>query len=125
MVSLRAVLATALLLAAHPARAEWLKMGDVPDAVLYVDPATLRAAGKFTRVLTLDDLKAAGPGGELSMQFLREFDCAQKRVRVVDASAYSGAMGRGRLLGSESGGRWNDVIPGTTGEDILRLVCGH
>ena len=99
-------------------------MGEVPDAVLYIDPSSIHEDGSFSTLLTLDDLKVAGPGGELSMKFLREFDCKQKRVRVVDASAFSGTMGTGRVLGSEGGGRWNDVVPGTTGEDILRFVCG-
>lgn len=125
MPGLRAVLTAAFLLASHQARAEWLKMGEVLDAVLYIDPASIREDGKFSRLSTLDDLKMAGPGGELSMQFLREFDCRQKRVRVVDASAFSGAMGSGRILGIESGGRWIDMVPGTTGEDIFRFVCGR
>lgn len=99
-------------------------MGEVPDAFLYIDPSSIREDGAYSTLLTLDDLKVAGPGGELSMQFLREFDCKQKRVRVVDASAFSGRMGTGRILGSEGGGRWNNVAPGTTGEDILRFVCG-
>jgi hypothetical protein len=120
----RAVLTALLVLAACPAGAEWLKMGEVPDAVLYIDPASIREDRTFSTLSTLDDLKVAGPGGELSMRFVREFDCRQKRVRVIDASAFSGAMGTGRILGSESGGRWHDVVPGTTGEDILRFVCG-
>ena len=66
----------------------------------------------------------AGSGGEISLGFLCEFDCKAGRVRVIDASAYSGPMASGRILGSESGGRWNDVVPGTTGEDILKFVCG-
>ncbi len=109
---------------ALPAAADWRKMGEVADAVLYVDPATIRREGGYTRVSTLDDLKVAGPGGEISLGFLREFDCKGMRVRVVDAYAYSGPMASGRILGTESGGRWHDVAPGTTGEDILRFVCG-
>jgi hypothetical protein len=112
-----------VLLAAMPAQAAWLKMGEVADAVLYIDPATIQSDGGYTRVQTLDDLKVAGPGGEISLGFLREFDCRAKRVRVIDAAAYSGPMASGRILGSESGGRWNDVVPGTTGEDILKFVC--
>lgn len=122
---MRAVLMALLVLAACPVSAEWLKMGEVPDAVLYIDAASVRVDGAFSTLTTLDDLKVAGPGGELSMKFLREFDCKKKRVRVVDASAFSGTMGTGRVLGSEGGGRWNDVVPGTTGEDILRFVCGR
>jgi hypothetical protein len=112
------------LVAPLPAGASWLKMGEVGDAVLYVDPATIRKEGGFVRVATLDDLKVAGPGGEISLGFMREFDCKAGRVRVIDAAAYSGPMATGRLLGSESGGRWNEVVPGTTGEDILKFVCG-
>ena len=100
-------------------------MGEVGDAVLYIDPATIRPDGGFSRVLTLDDLKVAGPGGELSMRFSREFDCRQKRVRVVEAAAFSGAMASGRMLGNESGGRWIGVVAGTTGDDILTFVCGR
>jgi len=121
----RAVLVAALVLVANPARAEWLKMGEVPDAVLYIDPLSIHEDGAYSTLLTLDELKVAGPGGELSMQFMREFDCRKKRVRVIDASAFSGSMGTGRILGREGGGRWNDVIPGTTGEYILRFVCGR
>ena len=112
------------LIASAPAGAGWLKMGEVADAVLFVDPATLRKEGAYSRVSTLDDLKVAGPGGEISLTFVREFDCRGRRVRVIDAEAYSGPMATGRILGSESGGRWNDVVPGTTGEDILKFVCG-
>ena len=122
---MRAALTVALALAASPAWAEWLKMGEVPDAILYIDPSSIHEDGAFSTLLTLDELKMAGPGGELSMQFLREFDCRQKRVRVVDASAFSGSMATGRILGREGGGRWNSVAPGTTGEDILRFVCGR
>jgi hypothetical protein len=122
---LRAILIAILVLAARPACAEWLKMGEVPDAVLYIDPSSIHEDRTYSTLLTLDELKVAGPGGELSMKFLREFDCKKKRVRVVDASAFSGTMGTGRVLGSEGGGRWSDVLPGTTGEDILRFVCGR
>ena len=121
---MRAVLMALLVLAACSVSAEWLKMGEVPDAVLYIDAASVRMDGAFSTLSTLDDLKVAAPGGELSMRFLREFDCRQKRVRVVEASAFSGTMGTGRILGSEGGGGWNDVVPGTTGEDIFRFVCG-
>lgn len=111
------------LVAVTPAGAAWLKMGEVADAVLFLDPSTIRKDGAFSRVTTLDDLKVAGPGGEISLTFVREFDCRGRRVRVIDAEAYSGPMATGRILGSESGGRWNDVVPGTTGEDILKFVC--
>ena len=120
----RAAFALLVLVAPLPAGAAWLKVGEVGDAVLYVDPATIRKEGGFARVATLDDLKVAGPGGEISLGFMREFDCKAGRVRVIDAAAYSGPMATGRLLGSESGGRWNEVVPGTTGEDILKFVCG-
>ena len=122
--ALRFCLAALLLQASIPVQAAWLKMGEVADAVLYIDPDTIRSEHGFTKVQTLDDLKVAGPGGEISLGFLREFDCKTGRVRVVDAAAYSGSMGSGRLLGSESGGRWLEVVPGTTGEDILKFVCG-
>ncbi len=123
--ALRFCLAALWLLASIPAQAAWLKMGEVADAILYIDPDTIRSEGGFTKVQTLDDLKVAGRGGEISLGFLREFDCKAARVRVIDAAAYSGPMGSGQLLGSESGGRWNDVVPGTTGEDILKFVCGR
>ena len=100
-------------------------MGEAPDAVLYIDPSSIHEDGAYSTLLTLDALKMAGPGGELSMKILREFDCKQQRVRVIDASAFSGTMGTGRVLGSAGGGRWSDVLPGTTGEDILRFVCGR
>ncbi|MBS0337901.1 MAG: hypothetical protein JSS40_14025 [Proteobacteria bacterium] len=116
-------MAAIALIAAAPAQAAWLKMGEVADAFLYIDPATIRTEGGYAKVQTLDDLKVAGPGGEISLGFLREFDCKARRVRVIDAAAYSGPMASGRILGSESGGRWNDVVPGTTGEDILKFVC--
>jgi hypothetical protein len=112
-----------LLLTAAPAGASWLKIAEVMDAVLYIDPATRQQEGPYIRIATLDDLKVAGPGGEISLSFVREFDCRGRRVRVIDAAAFSGPMASGRILGSESGGRWNDVVPGTTGEDILRFVC--
>ena len=113
-----------LAMATLPAEAAWLKMGEVADAVLYVDLATLEKTGRYHKIATLDDLKVAGPGGEISLSFVREFDCNGRRVRVVEAFAFSGPMASGRMLGTEGGGRWQDVVTGTTGEDILRYVCG-
>src|SRR5437868_15457829 len=81
-----------LMLAAAPAWAGWVKATEDSGAVHYIDPATLSKDGKLRTADTLQDLKRRGPQGEMSRRAQWQYDCAEKRGRLLSCSLPSGPM---------------------------------
>ncbi len=121
---MRLVLSFLLILAPAPAWAEWAKATEDADAVHYLDPATVSKDGHLRRVGTLQDLKKRGPQGEMSRRAQWEYDCAEKRGRLLSFSLHSGPMATGETLRSGSTPReLNYITPGSTGEVLYKIAC--
>jgi hypothetical protein len=114
------------LLAATPAKAEWVLFTETSRSVVYLDPATLHKEGNLRSVSVLTDLKTQGPSGQRSMRTLYEYDCGKKQSRGLSISSHSGPMATGDIIARyDAPDAWSDVLPGTASESILRFVCAR
>jgi len=69
-------------------------------------------------------LKQPTPQGVLSIKLLLEFDCAERRSRVVEGASYEANMAQGKPLETDdTPADWTYNAPGTAGDPIERAVC--
>ena len=133
---MRALLTLLLIAAAAPAWADWVRMGQTEKTVLYVmsertvfymDPSTVTRDGDLRKVWEIHDLSEKGPLGERSILIQVEYNCAEKLMRPLHASAKSRPMGQGEILKVEQPAEdWITLRPGKEGEiffKILNAVC--
>jgi hypothetical protein len=133
---MRIVFTVLLLIAAAPARAEWVRIGQIENTVLYVmsektvfyiDPSTVTRDGYLRKVWEIHDLSEKGRFGERSILMQVEYDCAEKLMRPLHASAKSRPMGQGEILRVEEPAEdWITLRPGKDGDiffKILDTVC--
>ncbi len=105
-------------------------MSDSDEAgkTVYVDPTTIRRNSNLVKMWQFYDFKTVQTVG--SIRFLTakeqwEFDCAEERSRVVARKEFSGNMGSGTMVSTNSQvGKWVPVIPGSIGQTVWEVVCG-
>lgn len=104
--------------------AEWVKVSETEDEVVYIDPTTIRKDGNLRRVWELQDLKQRDKDGEMSRRAFIEYDCKEDRLRILSLSTHSKSMALGRVIFSESGtSPWDFVPPRTISAKRLKIVC--
>ena len=126
----RLLLITFLLLSSGPAYAEWVKVGDSDEAgkTVYVDPTTIRRNSNLVKMWQFYDYKNVQTVG--GVRFLTakeqwEFDCAEERSRVLALKQFSGNMGSGTVVYTNSQvGKWLPVMPGSMGQTAWKVACG-
>jgi hypothetical protein len=122
---MRLILAALLLLAASQAAAEWLKLDDRAEALLYFDPERIAKDGILRRVWTMQDRKTPD-GKALSRRAEWEFDCKEGLVRLLSFSTHADQMGLGTpIVRSSIPGPWEAVNRGTAHETLIRLACAR
>lgn len=121
----------ALCLACGTAAAEWTPVGGNPKIfAAYADKTSIRKAGDNVEMLGLydflmPDVSADGQPQQSSV-VLREYDCRDKRVRLLAYVDYAGHMGAGRVIspaGVKAPGRWEPVMAGALDEAFLAIAC--
>lgn len=118
-----------LALASSLALGEWIPVGEGNEIyAAYADPATLRRDGDRARLSALYDFKRRDqtPEGRSmrSTVALREFDCAARKVRLLSFIDFSGPMGEGEAVATDTNARrWEEIVPGALDERFLRLAC--
>ena len=111
------------------ALAEWIGLGRNETFRAYLDQRSVRRKGELARVFQLTDFATAQWVDERtvmgSMRALVEYDCSRPRSRPVVLEAYSEQMGEGRLVAKEEkpDAEWEEIVPGSPGENVRRLVC--
>ena len=126
----RLLLFTLLVLSCEPAYAEWVKVGDGDEAgkTVYVDPTTIRRDSNLVKMWQFYDYKTVQTVGGvrfLSAKEQWEFDCAEERSRVLALKQFSGNMGSGTVVDTNSQvGKWIPVIPGSIGRTVWTVACG-
>jgi hypothetical protein len=128
----RTALAFVLLLTPGSAMAEWTPVGGKPKIfAAYADKASIRKAGESVEMLGLYDFLmpdvSADGQPQQSTIVLREYDCRDKRVRLLAYVDYAGRMGEGRVIsppGAKGPGRWEQVVAGALDESFLAIACG-
>jgi surface-adhesin protein E len=125
----RFVLITLLLLSSGPVYAEWVKVGETDDGMtVYYDPATIRRNRNLVTMWQFYDYKTvqtvAGIGF-LTVKEQWEFDCAEERSRVLALTEFSGNMGSGTVVYSNSEvGKWQPVATRSMGQLLWKFACG-
>ena len=121
-----------LLLSSIPAYAEWVEIGISTSSVpftVYVDPDTRRRKGNLVKMWMLFDHPTAQTSGTRkpfsSSKIQSQFDCEEERSRFLAWTNFSGHMGKGDVVISNSNEtKWNPVQPESLDEVLWRLACG-
>ena len=123
------LLFTLLVLSHEPAYAEWVKVrgGDEVGKTVYVDPASIRRNSNLVKMWQFYDYKTVQTVGGirfLSAKEQWEFDCAEERGRVLALKEFSGNMGSGTMVVTNSQvGKWIPVMPGSIGQTVWKVAC--
>jgi hypothetical protein len=120
--------AVVLALLAGNASAEWtvVNRGDRSDS--YVDIGSVRASGGTVKMWNLKDYAkpiALETKTYSSATMLEEYDCQDRRARVLQSSAYQGRMRTGDNVHNarDVPWEWTYPEPGTVGERMLIVAC--
>jgi hypothetical protein len=124
-------LITLLVLNNGPAYAEWVAIGyseSLGGYTVYVDPDTIRRKGDLVKVWALTDyttIQTVADTSFLSSKAQNEFDCAEERQRELAVTWFSGNMGNGNGVWTNSDETtWRPVAPGSVGQGVWKFACG-
>ena len=127
------LLFTLLVLSSVPAYAEWVALEKdyfSPGLwTIYIDPDTIRREGNLVTVWQLVDFKTM-QGGRSPTRFLsakthKQFDCAEKRLRLLAFTDFSGGMGTGIPAdGYVDKDDWLPVEQESVTQALWEVVCG-
>ena len=128
----RLLLIALLVLSPGPAYAEWIAVEKTKQLsalqTVYIDPASIRQDENLVTMWQLTDFKWT-QGGIVGRRFLsttthKQFDCAQKRVRLLAYTEFSHRMG----IGIADGGYvdkdyWLLVEPESMNQVLWEVAC--
>lgn len=121
---MKIVFLIALTLLASVASADWVKMGEIGEGSLYMDPGTVVRDGPIHKVWELIDLDVREEEGAMSRRLQVAYDCSQARTKVLSISVHDGSMASGRkLLSVEHEGHWKEVPAGTAYAAAFKKIC--
>ena len=121
--------ATGLVFCCASAAADWNPVGSGDYiASAYADKATLRRTGPLAKMSGMYDFRRQDftPAGRglFSTVVLREYDCGERRVRLLSSIDFSGAMGTGEVVDSSTrAGRWESIVAGGVDEAYWIIAC--
>lgn len=129
----RWLLITFLLLSTVPAYAEWVAVEkdylSTGLQTVYIDPNSIRREGNVVTVWQLIDFKwmqgnPRGPTRFLSTKTQKQFDCADKRLRLLAFTEFSRGMGTGiprdGYVGKDN---WLPVEAESMSHALWEVVC--
>ena len=129
------LLTTVLFLSSGPAYAAWVAVEKnylLPGLqTLYVDPATIRREGNLVAVWQLVDFKwmqgsARGPARFLSTKTHKQFDCTEKRLRLLAFTEFLRPMGTGISAdGYVDKDKWLPVELESINQALWEVACGR
>ncbi len=121
----RLMLAVAALTFSASATAQWVKLGETHDTVLFHALDTLRKEGNLRRVWEIQDFKADVFGdGVRSLRYQSEYDCMGGRLRVLYLQAFKSQMAIGEALNIPFNGHdWVPVPANSIASISLKAVC--
>jgi len=109
------------------AMAEWYRVGATEEGVAYADSDTIRKTGNRVKMWVLVDYKKDEEEfGILSTRLKEEYDCKEKKQRILFMAFYSGHMGKDETVEilSEPEGSWQQPLVGGLAEALLEFACG-
>jgi hypothetical protein len=118
-----------LFLSSAPAYAEWVEVtgNEQGDVTVYANPDTIRRKEEMVEMWVLFDFKTIRTVGDhsfLSIRNREEYDCAGERNRTLTFSEFSGNMGDGKAVYSNSDEqRWESVVPESLAQALWKFAC--
>ncbi len=116
-----------LAVVSSSAMAEWVKVSEDKLVTVYADPTTIRKLGNKVKMWVLVDYKKDEEEfGILSARLKEEYDCKEKKQRILFMAFYSGHMGKDETVEilSEPEGSWQQPLVGGLAEALLEFACG-
>ena len=120
------------LVGSTTALADWVKI-DSPISSLYekfIDLNAIRQTGPMNtmrRVWELNNLAKASANNIASVKQQVEYDCKDRRYRVIEESSFSERWAQGESLAaaasSTKAGDWNAIDPGGISQTVFNRVC--
>ena len=127
-------LMTLLCLSTVSAYAEWAEVEKdylLPGLqAVYLDPDSIRREGNLVTMRQLINFKwmqgsARGPTRFMSTETHKQFDCAEKRLRLLAFTEFSHGMGTGiPVAGHVDKGNWIPVEPESINQALWEVGCG-
>ena len=120
------------ILASATVSADWVKVSGATDAAgeKFIDMKAIRQTGPMNtmrRVWEITNLERPAPNKVLSTKNHVEYDCKDRRVRVVDESNFAEHWAQGEnltLAGQDiKPVAWADIRKGSLSETIFNRVC--
>ncbi len=129
----RLLLITLLVLSHGPVYAEWVaieKNHQLSELqTVYVDPTTIRQDENLVTMWQLTDFQWMQGGPRATPRFLstkthKQFDCAEKRLRLLAFTEFSRRMGTGRRNnGYVDQDNWLPVKPESVNHALWEVAC--
>jgi hypothetical protein len=120
-----------LVLDGGPAIAEWAEVGfskSYGGYTVYADPSTIRHRSGLAKMWALYNymtVRTDAGVSYLSRRTQQQYDCAGARYRFLSETYFSGDMGRGDEVYTNSYERkWEPVAPASVGHALWELACG-
>jgi hypothetical protein len=108
--------------------AGWIDVGGNDYSTIFADPSTILKVDNSVKMLSLYDTDIAQVVSEISFKSsksLDEYDCKEKQSRTLAFYWYSGNMGEGYILYSNTDvNNWNPVKPKSINEPLWKIACG-
>lgn len=124
------VVALILTLFSTAATARWVRMDENAGHTKYADMSKTRKEGNLVKVVILTDFKTRQKNDRgkpyLSHDIVAEYDCANLLHRVIETRGFSGNMGTGNTVFTETSpnGNWKEIAPETDIEADWKTACG-
>ena len=123
-------LITVLLLTVGPAHGEWVMVDTITisNSTVYADPSTIRREGDFVKMWALFDYKTEHRlhGGPLVLSYKNQFeyDCGEKRQRLLGNMWFSGHLGSGEMVHQFADEQpWGPVLPDGPEHSLWTAAC--
>ena len=109
--------------------ADWVVVGRAHTFTVYANPATVRRSGGKSTLSEIKDYNTAQMNdGEpyMSQRTQNEYDCKEKRSRILALSLHADNLGAGKVIWSDPDpDKWTPVAPGRVGEASWKFACGE
>jgi hypothetical protein len=121
---------TLLVLSSGPAYAEWVPVAKGENGLtVYVGPDTIRRKGDLVKMWLLYDYNSKTTQTQerdsiVSAMMQSEYDCLEERFRTHAMLKFSGNMGQGKLVLSNTDvGNWAPILPGSIVQLEWKRAC--
>ena len=126
---MKKIIAMVLIMFAGEGLTKWEGGYESDDGkmTLYFDSETVQVNYPLFRSWSLMDFKEPIANNMLSAKILTEYDCDEKRRRVVHVISYSGNQGEGKILSQASSNQaWEHISnKKSSAYDLMLTVCGE